>query len=105
MRHPNFHFASKSTEQAIYVHCRPFVLLNLELCVPVFLFFSGHDILCIMPGNCLESIANAEDWNIEFEDPTRRPLDGIFHIEGFEFTLDRVWGHLFHRLNKVRQRV
>ena len=74
VRHPNFQFAPKSVEQAIYVDRRSFMLLYIELRVPVFPFLSSYHIPCIMPSNCLESIADAENRNVEFENPTQRIL-------------------------------
>lgn len=70
VRHPDFQFVSESTEQAIYMHCGSFMLLDIDLCVPIFPFLSCHYISSVVPGNGLQPVANAENWNVEFKDPT-----------------------------------
>ena len=68
MRHPHLQFISEPLKQAIDVDSSPFMLLDTDFCVPIFPLFSRHHISRIMPGNCLKSVADAEDWNIESED-------------------------------------
>ena len=79
------------------------MLLDIELCVPIFSFFPSHHILCKMPSNCLDSIADSEDWDMEFEHPTQRILDLRLLADRVKFTLDRVQEHPFHILKKVHQ--